>query len=197
KASSGYWDVMDPTNGFTALHANVARALPLDKISRDYFFESDLLFRLATLRAVVVDVPMPAFYGNEKSNLRVAHVARTFPGRFLVRGIKRVFYGYFLRDFNAGTVQLLAGLGLTIGGAVFGALRWHESIVSGVPATAGTVVLAALPVLLGGQLLIAALNYDIGNIPRRALHPHLGGGTKAGTPMNADATPMAADKTQN
>ncbi len=186
KASSGYWDVMDPTNGFTALHATVASALPLDKVAHDYFFESDLLFRLATLRAVVVDVPMPAFYGAEKSNLRVSQVARSFPGRFLVRGLKRVFYGYFLRDFNAGTVQLLAGLALTIGGGVFGALRWRDSIVSGVPATAGTVVLAALPVLLGGQLLIAALNYDIGNIPRRPLHPHLGGKTKTGTPMAAD-----------
>ena len=173
KVASGYWDVMDPTNGFTALHAAVARALPLEKIANDYFFESDMLFRLATLRAVVVDVPMPANYGREESNLRVTQVARTFPGRYLMRTLKRLFYGYFLRDFNAGTVQLLMGLVLLAGGGTFGALRWHESIASGVPATAGTVILAALPVLLGGHLLIAALSYDIANIPRRALHPSL------------------------
>ncbi|HEX7607667.1 MAG TPA: glycosyltransferase family 2 protein, partial [Usitatibacter sp.] len=113
KVSSGYWDVMDPTNGFTALHASVCRALPLDKIARDYFFESDMLFRLATLRAVVVDVPMPAHYGGEKSHLRVGRVAATFPWRYLVRAIKRYFYGYFLRDFNAGTVQFVAGIALT------------------------------------------------------------------------------------
>jgi glycosyltransferase involved in cell wall biosynthesis len=173
KMASGYWDLMDPTNGFTALHATVARALPLEKIARDYFFESDLLFRLATVRAVAVDVPMPASYGSAPSSLRVGRVAATFPGRYLLRTIKRLFYSYFLRDFNAGTVQLLFGSALFAFGAVFGAIRWHESIVSGVPATSGTIMLAALPVLLGGQLLIGWLNYDIANVPRRPLHQQL------------------------
>ena len=173
KVSSGYWDVMDPTNGFTALHATVCRALPLDKIARDYFFESDMLFRLATLRAVVADVPMPAHYGGEKSHLRVGRVAATFPGRYLVRTVKRLFYGYFLRDFNAGTVQFAVGLALTSFGAIFGAIHWIESVESGIPATPGTIMVAALPVLIGGQLLIAALNYDIANVPHKPLHPQL------------------------
>jgi dolichol-phosphate mannosyltransferase len=173
KMSSGYWDLMDPTNGFTALHASVCRALPLDKIAHDYFFESDLLFRLATLRAVAVDVPMPANYGDEKSNLRIGRVAATFPGRYLVRTAKRVFYSYFLRDFNAGTVQLVAGLALFAFGAIFGGYHWHESIATGIPATSGTIMLAALPVLLGGQLLIGAVNFDIANVPRRPLHLQL------------------------
>jgi glycosyltransferase involved in cell wall biosynthesis len=173
KMSSGYWDVMDPTNGYTALHATVCRALPLEKIAKDYFFESDMLFRLATLRAVVVDVPMPARYGAELSNLRVGHAAATFPRHFLVRTFKRFFYSYFLRDFNAGTVQFLIGLALVLGGGIFGAIHWYRSIHTGIPATPGTVIVAALPILIGGHLLIAALNYDISNVPRRPLHPHL------------------------
>ena len=44
KLSSGYWDLFDPTNGFTAIHADAARFLPFDKISKRYFFESDMLF---------------------------------------------------------------------------------------------------------------------------------------------------------
>src|SRR5258705_4078520 len=173
KVTSGYWDVMDPTNGFTALHAAVGRALPLEKIARDYFFESDMLFRLATLRAVVADVPMPAHYGGEKSHLRVGRVAATFPGRFLVRTVKRFFYGYFLRDFNAGTVQFAVGLTLAAFGAIFGAYHWIESVESGIPATPGTIMVAALPVLIGGHLLIAPLNYDIANVPRKHLHRQL------------------------
>jgi glycosyltransferase involved in cell wall biosynthesis len=173
KMASGYWDLMDPTNGFTALHATVARALPLEKIAHDYFFESDLLFRLATLRAVAVDVPMPAAYGTGPSSLRVSRVAATFPGRYFVRAFKRIFYGYFLRDFNAGTAQLLLGGALFAFGTIFGAIHWHQSIVTGIPATSGTIMLAALPVLLGGQLLIGWLNYDIANVPRRPLHLQL------------------------
>lgn len=173
KVASGYWDIMDPTNGFTAIHASVCRALPLQKIARDYFFESDMLFRLATLRAVVEDVPMPARYGDETSNIKLGRVATTFPGRYLVRALKRVFYGYLLRDFNAGTVQFIIGMLLVLGGSAFGAVHWYRSIETDIPASPGTVVLAALPILIGGQLLIAALNFDIGNVPRRPLHLQL------------------------
>jgi len=89
KVASGYWDVMDPTNGYTAIHAVVARALPLRKIARDYFFESDMLFRLSVLRAVVVDVPMAARYGDEVSNLRVSKVFSI--GRARLEAIGEVF----------------------------------------------------------------------------------------------------------
>ena len=60
KMSSGYWDLFDPTNGYTAIHADVAKHLPFEKISKRYFFETDILFRLNTVRAVVVDMPMEA-----------------------------------------------------------------------------------------------------------------------------------------
>ena len=74
KLSSGYWNVFDPTNGFTAIHAAVLRQLPQDKLARDWFFESDLLFRLGTIRAVVCDVPMPARYDGETSSLVIRRV---------------------------------------------------------------------------------------------------------------------------
>ena len=54
KLSSGYWNLFDPTNGYTAIHRNVILHLPLNKISRCYFFETDILFRLNILGAVVL-----------------------------------------------------------------------------------------------------------------------------------------------
>jgi glycosyltransferase involved in cell wall biosynthesis len=173
KLSSGYWDIMDPTNGYVAVHTKVLKLLPLEKLAPRYFFESDLLFRLGTLRAAVLDVPMDAVYGDEVSNLSISRVAADFPLRYLSRFAKRVFYTYFLRDFNAGTVQFCAGLLLAAFGASWGARHWLTSISSGVVASTGTVMIAALPILLGGHLLISALNFDIANVPRRALHPTL------------------------
>ena len=58
-------------------------------------------------------------------------------------------------------------------GVVFGAIRWCDSITSGVPVTAGTVMLAALPVILGSQLLLSFLNYDVRNIPQIPLQKRL------------------------
>jgi len=170
KLTSGYWDVMDPTNGYTAIHVKVLKRIPLEKLERRYFFESDMLFRLGTLRAAVVDIPMAARYAGEASSLHIGRVVLNFPGKYAVRFFKRLFYGYLLRDFNAGSVQLALGLLLFLSGAAFGSWHWFLSTSAGVAATSGTVMLAALPVLLGGHLLIGALNYDIANVPRRCLY---------------------------
>jgi len=74
KLSSGYWNVFDPTNGYLAIHARVLAELPLEKLHRGYFFESDMLFRLNTIGAVVEDVPMQAKYAGEHSGLRISRV---------------------------------------------------------------------------------------------------------------------------
>jgi glycosyltransferase involved in cell wall biosynthesis len=121
KIASGYWDIMDPTNGFTAIHRTALAALPLTKLDRGYFFESDMLFRLYTIRAVVRDVPMPARYGDETSGLDIGRAAVIFPVTSACATVKRAFYAYFLRDFNAGTLQLC--LGIVVGG---GAVWYRE-----------------------------------------------------------------------
>ena len=58
KASTGYWNIFDPTNGYIALDARLLEVLPLDKIDKGYFFETDLLFRVGLMRAKVLDIPM-------------------------------------------------------------------------------------------------------------------------------------------
>jgi glycosyltransferase involved in cell wall biosynthesis len=173
KCSSGYWEIYDPTNGFTALHANVARVLPVAKLARRYFFESDLLFRLGTLRAVVMDVPMPAHYGGESSSLSVARALPEFAGRHLVNGLKRLLYGYYLRDLNFASLELALGLPMVVGGAWFGVHSWIEASRAGKLATGGTVMLAALPILLGVQLLLGFLQHDMHSAPRQPIHRRL------------------------
>jgi glycosyltransferase involved in cell wall biosynthesis len=174
KISSGYWNVMDPTNGYTAIHRMALESLPLDRIDRGYFFESDMLFRLNTIRAVVRDVPLPARYGDESSSLRIGRVLLQFPRKYVAVTLKRIFYCYFLRDFNAGTLQLALGLLLAAFGTAFGVWHWVTSDLSGFPATSGTVMIAALPVLVGVQLLLGALQFDIQNVPKTPLSADFG-----------------------
>ncbi len=169
KVSSGYWKLLDPTNGYTAIHASVLKLLPLDKIHNRYFFESDMLFRLNIVRAVVKDIPMRAHYGDEKSSLQIHHQLLPFFFGHIKNFFKRTFYTYFLRDFNVATLQLLAGLALGLFGLVFGLSAWSESIESGVEASAGTVMLAGMPTIIAVQLLLSFLNYDIQNVPANPL----------------------------
>ena len=169
KLSTGYWNVMDPTNGFTALHGAVARKLSLEKISRRFFFESDLLFRLGVLRAVVDDVPMPTIYGNEKSSLVLPRILLEFLSGHAKNTFKRIFYSYYLRNFNIASIEIVVGLVSILFGSTIGVRHWWLSHDTGVPATSGTVMLAALPIVVGVQLLLAFLSYDLQNVPREPL----------------------------
>src|SRR5262249_42426326 len=170
KISSGYWQVFDPTNGFTAIHRDVARHLPFQKISRRYFFESDMLFQLNLLRAVVIDVPMEAKYGAELSNLKIHKIMGEFLVKHLRNFLKRVFYNYYLRDMSLASIELPIGLIMFVFGTLFGSYHWSRSIIIGVPASAGTVMVAALSVILGLQFILAFLAYDIRSVPKSPFH---------------------------
>jgi glycosyltransferase involved in cell wall biosynthesis len=175
KLSTGYWSVFDPTNGYTAIHAKVASRLPLDKVSNRFFFETDLLFRLGLIRAVVVDIPMDAEYHNELSNLKIRTVVGEFAFKHLRNAWKRIVYSYFLRDFSLASLELVVGIALSLFGLVFGFRHWMQSYKEGVVATAGTVMLAAVPFLLGMQYILAFLAFDTASSPRDPLHPRLDG----------------------
>jgi glycosyltransferase involved in cell wall biosynthesis len=173
KIASGYWSIMDPTNGFTAINTKLLALLPLGILERRYFFESDMLYHLGLVRACVVDVPMRSVYNDGPSSLSISNAALRFPGKYAIRALKRFLYSYILRDFNAGSVETILGSALLVFGVVFGSLRWTTGIIHAETASSGTVMLAALPVILGVQLLLSALYYDIQNQPRDALHPML------------------------
>lgn len=173
KLSTGYWQLFDPTNGFTAIDAGVAAELPMDRIHPRYFFESDMLFRLGVLRARVVELPQHALYAEEESGLSEVHALLTFPGLHLRNFLKRIGYNYFLRGFSLASVNLLAGLGLLSFGLGFGAWSWAAAASQGEAATSGTVMLAALPILMGFQLLLSFLAHDVQSSPRVALQTRL------------------------
>ncbi|WP_456256287.1 glycosyltransferase family 2 protein [Pseudomonas iridis] len=173
KISSGYWDLFDPTNGFTAIHSDVAKHLPFKKISRRYFFETDMLFRLNTLRAVAMDIPMDAKYGDEVSNLKISQVIGEFLAKHTRNFFKRIFYNYYLRDMSIASIELPLGLMLFLFGTVYGGYHWIQALSSGAPAASGTVMLSSLPIILGVQLILAFIAFDISALPKNALHKRI------------------------
>lgn len=170
KLSSGYWDLFDPTNGYTAIHRDVARHLPYKKISRRYFFETDMLFRLNTLRAVVVDVTMDAKYGDEVSGLKISSIVGEFFMKHVRNFFKRLFYNYYLRNMSMASIELPLGLLAFLFGVIYGSYHWFMSSTTGHLTPAGTVMLSAMPVIIGLQFILAFIAEDIASVPRRAIH---------------------------
>ncbi len=170
KLSSGYWTVTDPTNGFIAVRREILEELRFAKLHRRFFFESDMLFRLNLLGAAVADVPMKANYGSEKSNLSVVKSLFQFPWLHFVNHNKRIFYSYYLREMSIASFELPLGVGLLGFGTIFGITAWASASALGQAATTGNVMIAALPIIIGFQLLLAFLSYDIAQTPKRPRH---------------------------
>ena len=161
KLSSGYWQVFDPNNGFTAIRAELLRKVTLDKVDNGYFFESDMLFRLNLVGADVEDVFMPVIYNHERSNLKVRRVLIEFPLKHTRNFLKRIIYSYYLRDFNLASIELPLGIFLGGFGCIFGLYSWIHALVSSTPTQNGTLILIALSVLSGLHLILAFFNYDM------------------------------------
>jgi glycosyltransferase involved in cell wall biosynthesis len=165
KFSSGYWSIMDPTNGFTALHHAAYRQLDTESLDRGYFFESDMLFQLGIANAVVLDVPMLPLYRGETSSLNIPKVMLQFPGKYLNRFLKRIGFKYFVREFNIASLEIMCGIPAIIAGLAYGIYHWASHMRVDEPTPAGTVMIVGLLLLMGFQLLLSAVNYDITHEP--------------------------------
>ncbi len=161
KFSTGYWNIFDPTNGFTAISQKALSLLALEKIDNRYFFESDMLFRLNLNFNVVIDVPMQPIYGDEKSNLKISRVFFEFPAKHFRNFVKRVLYNYYLRDFNLGSILLPTGILLSWFSLIFGVTSWLRAESTGISTPTGTIALAAVTLILGIQMLLTFLNLDM------------------------------------
>jgi dolichol-phosphate mannosyltransferase len=167
KLSTGYWRIFDPTNGFTAIRADVLSLLPLNKIDNRYFFESDILFRLNIARVPVVDVQIPAHYGTEKSNLNIPRTIIEFPRKHFRNFVKRIVYSYYLREFTLASIELPLGIVLILFAIISGTHNWLHSLSTSIPTETGTIVLIAMSFLSGLQLILGFFAFDIANAPSK------------------------------
>lgn len=170
KLASGYWNLFDPQNGYTAVRTEVLRRVPLDRVARRYSFENDLLIHLNVLQVPAVDVPIPAVYGDEVSSIKLRRVVPELLKRLTVGFWSRIWYRYVLWSFSPVALLLFVGLALLVLGVAVTIWLFFATFGTAI-ATAGTVMLAALPLMIGTQMLISALQLDIQATPSTPTYP--------------------------
>ena len=161
KGSTGLWSINDSTNGFFAISAPALGAIQHKKLSDRFFFESDFLFRVSLANCVVSEIPMPAIYGFEKSNLRISRVMVTFPVLHFKNFLKRLIYSYFVREWSLGTVNLIGSTIMFMIALLIGADYLRMNQLAATQITAGQAFGISLTAILGFQLLLAFLSYDV------------------------------------
>lgn len=167
KAASGYWNIFDPTNGFTAIKKETLEEINFTHLHKRYYFETSMISELYFCNAVIADVPMKAHYGDEVSGLSLTKTLFEFPPKLFVTFIRRIVLKYFLFDFNIGSLYILSGIPLFLYGLVFGLLKYEKYNAMGIGAPTGTVILPTLLIILGFQLLLSGLAFDVNNYPKK------------------------------
>lgn len=161
KVSSGYWGVLDPLNGYVAIRTDAFRGINPDRLRQRFMFESDLLCQLGVQGYRVSDVEIPAIYGDEKSNFKVSEHLFSFMYGYVSNTLYRLLVSYFIRDFNAGSLQLVFSLLFLVGALLTGIPPWITSLTTNQPATVGTVIIPALFSIFAMQNFLAFLNTDV------------------------------------
>jgi glycosyltransferase involved in cell wall biosynthesis len=166
KIATGYWDIFDPQNGYTAMNRRSQLAIDWDAVARDYSFENDVLAQLGLDSRRVKDVNIPAVYGEEISDIKLGKVIpdllRTLRRAFW----RRIFQKYVVASFSPVALFAFSALILLLWAVLFGAWVILERLVVGVTPTTATVMLVVLPFLMGFELALAALVLDIINAPK-------------------------------
>jgi glycosyltransferase involved in cell wall biosynthesis len=161
KIASGYWHVADSQSGYTAVNLETLKLLDLDRIYRRYGFPNDLLVHLNVFNRRVRDYPSRPIYGvGERSGIRLRHVVPKISWLLLKGFFWRMGQKYVIRDFHPLILFYMLGILLFAGGFLLGIAEVVLRI-AGNAITSATIVLVALLVISGLQLLLFAMWFDM------------------------------------
>lgn len=160
KISSGYWSIMDPQNGYTAISREVLESVDLNSIYTKYGYCNDLLTKLNVFGFRVLDIAMPAKYGNEKSKIKYSTYIVKVSWLLMKNFFWRLKTKYIILSLNPIPFFYFAGLVLTPLGIALGIYSlYYKLILEGDLFVRG--VLSLLIVIIGIQFLLFAMLFDI------------------------------------
>src|SRR5918999_3158421 len=161
KIASGYWPVADSQTGYTAIARPMLAQLDLDRIYRGYGFPNDMLVHLNVFNARVRDFPSRPVYGvGEQSGIKLRRVVPRIAWLLLKGFFWRLREKYVIRDFHPLVLFYMLGMALFGGGVALGLVETGLRL-AGNPIPFATIVLVALFVISGLQLLLFAMWFDM------------------------------------
>lgn len=157
RISSGYWEISDPQNGFTAISNEGLRRVRFERLYDDYGFLNHILFALNLNRAKIADVSHPSVYGDETSTIRYSTfiprlsvlLARTF--------VERIGRSYVIRRFHPLVICYALGAIVTVIGVSGGLFALLSPTVDAFLGGMMSVSVGAL----GGLLLTLGMWFDV------------------------------------
>ena len=163
KFSTGYYSITDITNGCGWLRREIIEKVDFSIVEKRYDYETSMLTALSIANAKVIDHAVPAHYGDEKSTIKLIPTAwRNL--KAVWKGFwRRIYYKYVLYGFHPVALFLFTGMFFLIISLLLAIFLLYVKLFAHQSPTAGSVMLAILPFILGIQLTLTALTIDVSN----------------------------------
>jgi len=160
KIGSGYWQLMDPQNGYAAISKNALERISLDSIYPWYGYCNDLLVRLNVYGFRVRDIVMPAKYGREESGIRYSVYIPKVSWMLLKDFFWRLKMKYVVLSFHPLVFFYLFGIILTPMGLLGVLYSLYYKFVQGGDLFI-RLALSSLLFIVGVQFLLFAMQFDM------------------------------------
>lgn len=160
KIASGYWQMMDPQNGYTAISARALERISLDDVYPRYGYCNDLLVKLNVNTFRVINVPHPARYGKEKSGIKYSTYILKVSWLLLRDFLWRLRMKYVVLSFHPLVFFYVAGAAFSLVGIGGFLYSLYYKFVLGHPIFV-PLTLSLLVFGFGLQALFFAMFYDM------------------------------------
>ena len=161
KIASGYWQMMDPQNGYSAVSTRALERLSLKSIYPRYGYCNDLLIQLNVWGFKMRNVPHPARYGREKSGIRYSSYICRLSWLLLRKFLWRLKMKYIVLGFHPLVFFYFFGVILSAIGIIAGIGTLWEKFVAGYPVLVVHGILSFLIFMMGMMFLLFAMLYDM------------------------------------
>lgn len=100
KFATGYWPVIDPQCGYTAISKRALVKIDIATLKRGYGYNADILNRLNIYNFKITDVEVKPVYGREKSGIKFFRYTLDVTWFLTKLFLKRLKEKYLIRDFH-------------------------------------------------------------------------------------------------
>lgn len=160
RISSGYWDLADPQNGYTAISRKALKSIDLDSVYPGYGYCNDLLAKLNVEGFRVVDAVIPARYGKEKSKIKYRRYIPRVSNLLLKNFFWRLNTKYMRKGFRPLVLLYILGILLVAVGLAAEMHTLYSGYILGGNTSAESIFLFFVIVLIGMHSLLFAMYFD-------------------------------------
>ena len=160
KFATGYWHIVDPQCGYTAISLEALKHIPIETMIKGYGYNAHILYMLNMQNYRVLDKKVKPVYGEEVSKIKLGKYIWNVSRLLLKLFFSRIGKKYLLMDFNPlALFYILAMICFPL--ALFFFIRMIVIYASQLIMPSTTLTLLVFTSLMGMQSLFFAMWMDM------------------------------------